>query len=96
MGMRSDNEGLRKSSIYIAGFYNIQELVAPLIQILIGESDINIKVLAALALYKIGDSSGIKAISELQVQKELNTVNRIGKTILEKLVINSANDVTIK
>jgi hypothetical protein len=61
-GIESENPGLRKSAIYIAGVYRINGLVNTLIKQFTKEKDNDVKVMIALALYMIGDDKGITAI----------------------------------
>ena len=65
VGIQSDNEGLKKSSIYYAGIYELKEMVEPLIELLNKEKDTDMRVLIALTLYKIGNKDGLKAIVDL-------------------------------
>lgn len=63
--VQSENTGLKKSAIYMAGKYKIAEMVEPLVNQLAKEDDDNVKVLIALSLYEIGDEKGIDAIQDL-------------------------------
>jgi hypothetical protein len=61
-GLNSDNMGLKSGSIYMLGELKVSESVIPLMKILKNQNDETLKVSAALALYKIGDSRGLYAI----------------------------------
>jgi hypothetical protein len=64
-GINSENFGLCKCSIYLAGRYSLEGTVEPLINILNNNSkDCHTRVLAACALYKIGNTNGINAIRD--------------------------------
>ncbi|MGE5437770.1 MAG: HEAT repeat domain-containing protein [Syntrophothermus sp.] len=63
--VQSENTGLKKSAIYMAGKYKIAEMVESLVNQLAKEDDDNVKVLIALSLYEIGDEKGIDAIQDL-------------------------------
>jgi len=67
-GIESQNDGLRKSAIYFAGVYKIDELVKPLVKQFAKEKDNNVRTLIALALYMIGDEDGIAAVENWQHQ----------------------------
>ena len=62
VGLNSDNEGLQSSSAFFLGEYNSREAVIPLMKILKNNSQEELRIQAALALFKIGDSRGIYAI----------------------------------
>jgi hypothetical protein len=77
-GLLSENPGLKRSCIYFAGLYEIDELVKPLIKQLKKEKDANTKILIALALSKIGNEEGIKAIGDMAKSEMNPKVKRIG------------------
>lgn len=62
MGVKSDNAGLKKSCIYFAAKYQVVETVQTLVDEFENNDDPKMKVLIALALYQIGDKSGIEAV----------------------------------
>ena len=57
--LNSDNDGLRKSAIYLAGKHKIREVVDALTVRLSREKDAGTKILIALSLYNIGDPRGM-------------------------------------
>jgi HEAT repeat protein len=61
-GINSQNEGVRRSAVYLAGKYEIRETVDALITLLKKEKNPSIRILIALALYKIGNEKGVDAI----------------------------------
>jgi len=63
-GINSDNYGLRASSAYLIGELNISEAVIPLMKMLRNEKQDEARIMAALSLYKLGDSRGIFAIKQ--------------------------------
>jgi len=65
-GIQSENTGLRKSAVYMAGVYRINGLVKALVKQFSKEKDDDVKVMIALALYMIGDEKGIAAIEKWQ------------------------------
>jgi len=84
MGIASDNLGLRRSCIYFAGFYEIEELVNPLVEQLAKEPDSNTRILIALSLYKIGSKDAIKAIEEVAKNDVNPKVKKMGIAILNE------------
>ncbi len=92
MGIQSDNEGLKKSSIYLAGSYSLSNCVEALVEQLSKEKNPDVKILIALSLYKIGDEQGIKAIENLAANDSSFKVKRMGQAILAQF--NSDNIYT--
>jgi len=64
VGLNSNNEGLQSSSAFFLGEYNSTEAVIPLMKILKNSAQEELRIQAALALFKIGDSRGIYAIKK--------------------------------
>jgi hypothetical protein len=83
-GIKSDNLGLRKSAIYLAGLYGISETVPALIDQLKKEENAEVKVLTALVLYRLEDPRGIEAIENLYKYDENTHVKRMSKAILDE------------
>ena len=71
IGINSENLGLKSSCVYMLGELKVSEAVIPLMKILKDQNDEELKIVAALALYKIGDGRGIYAIKK-SVQFEQN------------------------
>ena len=61
-GLNSDNEGLQAGCLYMFGELCSDNGVIPLLKILHNDSREEMRILAALSLYKIGDSRGIFAV----------------------------------
>ncbi|HEX2866365.1 MAG TPA: HEAT repeat domain-containing protein [Ignavibacteriales bacterium] len=68
MGIKSDNAGLSRSSIYFAGLYRVSEAVEPLLEKMKNETDASTKILIALALFRIGDPEGLEMIESLSAK----------------------------
>jgi hypothetical protein len=65
MGIKSENDGLKKSSIYFAGKYEVIEVVEVLMDELDNADDTAMKYLISVALYKIGEADGMAKVEEL-------------------------------
>ncbi|MBV6511191.1 MAG: hypothetical protein FMNOHCHN_00670 [Ignavibacteriaceae bacterium] len=61
-GIRSENCGLRRSSVYMAGKYRITEVNDVLIEVMKTEKDPSTRILIALSICNIGEPSGMEAI----------------------------------
>jgi HEAT repeat protein len=90
-GMESDNDGLKKSCIYFAGLYEIKGTVDALVKQLQIVKDPDTRILIALALYKIGDKEGIKAIEQLVKDDESPRVKKMSAAILNQFKIEMAD-----
>jgi len=64
MGLKSDNIGLQSSSAYMIGELQIAKATIPLLKILHNEKNEDLRIAAALALYKIGSPVAIYAVKQ--------------------------------
>jgi len=64
IGLNSDNLGLQSSSAYMIGELQLSEAVIPLLRILHSEKNEELRIMAALALYKIGSPIAINAVKQ--------------------------------
>ncbi len=62
IGLDSDNMGLTSSSAYYLGELSSTEAVIPLMKMLRNAEQEELRISAALALFKIGDARGIYAV----------------------------------
>jgi hypothetical protein len=76
-GLSSDNLGLQAGCAYMVGEVNCSKSVICLLKILHNSSSEELRILAALSLYKIGDSRGIFAIKQAIKFDESRRVQRI-------------------
>lgn len=80
-GIQSDNEGLRSSSIYLAGLYKVTEMVDILTTQLKTEQKPKMKILIALSLFHIGDESGMEAVNDLSATASDESVKRMASLL---------------
>ena len=90
-GIESDNIGLKRSCIYFAGLYEIKGTVDALVKQLQMVEDPDTRILITLALYKIGDKDGIKAIEQLAKNDESAMVREMSAALLNQFRIDVAN-----
>lgn len=83
VAIQAENTGLRRSAVYLAGLYSLNEVVPVLIKQLEKENDDNIKILIALALYRIEDPAGIEAVDKLYNSESSGRVKRMSKAIVD-------------
>lgn len=92
-GIKSENTGLKKSSIYNAGYYKITEAEDALIEELKNDNPEDVKVLIALSLYKIGTEKCMNVIKDYAVDGKDTKVNRVCAAICTELL--NQNPVTV-
>ena len=80
-GIQSDNPGLRRSAIYMAGLYRIDEAVETLVDQFDKEKIPSNRVLIALSLYNIGNPEGMEAVKDLAARDKDKEVKRMGTVL---------------
>jgi hypothetical protein len=79
-GMNSDNPGLKAGCIYMIGELGCDKGVVSLLHVLHNNPSEEMRILAALSLYKIRDSRGIYAIKQAIKFDESDRVSRMCNT----------------
>lgn len=94
-GIKSNNDGLKRSAVYLAGKYGVVETSDALVERLNSEKNPQDRILIALALYRIGNQDAYEAIKELAKDDYNPKVRRISNAICdafeveyEKLIVN--------
>jgi hypothetical protein len=64
IGIKSDNTGLRESAAFMLGELQASEAVLPLMKILKDSEKESSRIVAALALCRIGDGRGLYAVKQ--------------------------------
>ena len=90
-GIKSDNEGVQRSSIYFAGKYRIAESESALIEQLGGEENPGTRILIALVLYEMGSLEGLDAVKKLALNDVDPKVRRMSTHIYNEHLINDFN-----
>jgi HEAT repeat protein len=93
-GINSDNAGLKKSSIYYAGFYRVAETVPALTGQIKKESDPKTRILIALVLYRIGDEKCISLVKELAANDKDTEVRRMC-TCIYNAYVNGNSEIAL-
>ena len=76
-GIKSDNNGLMRSSIYFAGKYKIEETTDALLEVLNSESDPSNVILIALAIYQMGDKEAMMHVLDVAKNSSNNRVKHM-------------------
>jgi len=79
----SENDGLKRSGIYLAGFYKVKELCPVLVESFTAETEKN-KILIALSLYQIQEENSMSKLTELSGKEKNPEVRRICNAIVEQ------------
>jgi HEAT repeat protein len=95
-GINSENEGLRRSSIYFAGKYEYRETTSALVEQLKKEKNPNTRLLIANSLFRIGDPEAMKSVLEISRKDSNNKVRRIAGAIYEAFSVINASDLDTK
>ena len=90
MGIKQDNEGVRKCCIYFAGKYKISELKDDLIEQFNNEKNPQIRVLIALSLYQIEDGRSMEFLKNISRIDNDPKVQKMCMAIYEEYSANNA------
>jgi HEAT repeat protein len=87
-GIHSENDGVRRNSIYFAGYYKIVEAEDALIAQLKEENDPSTRILIALVLYELGSEEGLLEVKELSLNDKNAKVRRMATQIYNEYLVN--------
>ena len=94
-GLTSDNLGLKSSSAYMLGELKVTEAIIPLMRILHNDVNEELRISAALALYKIGTPISIYAVKQAGRFDESERVNKLAQNFYTEYLrekLNKADD----
>jgi hypothetical protein len=77
MGLNSDNIGLKSGSAYMIGELKLKQATIPLLRVLHNEKNEELRIAAALALYKIGSPVAIYAVRQAIKFDESERVSKL-------------------
>jgi HEAT repeat protein len=90
-GIHSENDGVRRNSIYFAGYYKIVETEEALIAQLKKEKDPSTRILIALVLYEMGSEEGLLEVKDLSLNDKDAKVRRMATQIYNEYLVNDAS-----
>lgn len=93
-GIQSENNGVRESSIYLAGQYRFIDTEEALIEQLKVEKESDIKVLIGLALYRMNSDKGMKEMQNLALTDNDSRVRRMSYAIYNEYLVNNNSSKT--
>lgn len=88
-GINSGNDGLTRSSIYIAGKYRVSEAVDALIEKMAEAKNPDTRILIVLSLYEIRDPKGMEAVKALSLNDISEKVRNMSAMIYAEYLKNS-------
>ena len=90
-GIDSDNGGLQAGCAYMLGEVECDKGVIPLLRVLHNDKREEARIIAALSLYKIGDSRGIFAIRQAIRFDDSKRVRRLCKIFYNAYLLKKEN-----
>jgi hypothetical protein len=94
-GLTSENLGLKSSCAYMLGELKVTEAIIPLMRILHNDVNEELRISAALALYKIGTPMSIHAVKQAGRFDESERVNKLAQNFYTEYLrekLNKADD----
>jgi hypothetical protein len=100
-GLNSENLGLKSSCVYMIGELKISTAVIPLMKILREDEKEDLRIVAALALYKIGSPMAINAVKQSIKFDNSNRVKKhcasfYNEYLKNKFIDEEKNDYVLK
>jgi len=89
-GIQSENDGVRRNSIYFAGYYKIVETEDALIAQLKKEKDPSTRILISLVLFELGSEVGLLEVKDLSMKDKDAKVRRMATQIYNEYLVNDA------
>ena len=89
-GIHSENDGVRRSSIYLAGYYRITEAEDALIDQLADEKNASTRILISLVLFELGSEKGMQEVKNISVSDGDAKVRRMATQIYNEYIVNNS------
>jgi HEAT repeat protein len=83
--LKDENMGIRASAAQLLGERKVQAAVKPLIKMLKTDKAYNARIVAAVALYKIGDERAIPELKKLAFCDHCKTVRHVAAAIAQEM-----------
>lgn len=83
--LQDENVGIRSSAAQLLGERKVAEAVDPLVKLLKSEENTSTRIVAAMALYQIGDEKALPALKEAAAKDKSKTVRRVVTAIVQKI-----------
>ena len=83
--LKDKNDGIRASAAQLLGDREVQEAVEPLIKMLKKEQNKSARIVAALALYKIGDEKALPVLKKFAKYEKSKTAKHVMTAIVYEM-----------
>jgi len=91
-GLKSENLGLKTGCTYMIGELQISDAIIPLMKILREDKNEEVRIAAALALYKIGSPMAINAVKQSIRFDDSERVSKLCASFYNEYLKNKSND----
>jgi len=91
-GLTSDNMGLKSSCAYMLGELKVTEATIPLMRMLHNDVNEELRISAALALYKIGTPMSIHAVKQAARFDDSGRVNKLAQNFYTEYLREKLNN----
>ena len=83
--LQDENVGIRSSAAQLLGERKVEVAVEPLVKMLKTEKNSSTRIVAAMALYQIGNEKALPALKEVASKDKNKTVRRVVAAIVQKM-----------
>ena len=83
--LQDENVGIRSSAAQLLGERKVDDAVEPLVKMLKTEKNSSTRIVAAMALYQIGNEKALPALKEVASNDKNKTVRRVVAAIIQKM-----------
>lgn len=83
--LQDENLGIRSSAAQLLGERKVAEAVQPLAKMLTTEENTSVRIVAAIALYKIGDEKALPTLKKVAADDKNKTVRQVVGAIVQKM-----------
>jgi hypothetical protein len=94
-GLTSENTGLKSGSAYMLGELKVTAAVIPLMKVLKNNGNVEVRISAALALYKIGTPLSISAVKKAIRFDESGRLKKLAQNFYAEFVRNQRDGENI-
>ena len=82
--LQDENIGIRSSAAQLLGERQVNEAVEPLVKMLTTEENSSVRIVVAIALYKIGDENALPVLKKVAATDKNKTVRKVAGAIVQK------------
>jgi hypothetical protein len=94
-GVNSDNEGVRASAATFLGYLKSKEAVLPLMKMMRDEKSEDSRIIAALALIRIGDAQGVYMVGRTSLYNSSDRVKRIAEKFYNQFTFGTVEETPL-